>query len=41
LPHALPLLEAMGPPLDRAFARLWPELVAEAGRFRTEVGLDG
>ncbi len=41
LPHALPLLEAMAPALDRAFARLWPELVAEAGRFRTEVGLDG
>jgi acyl carrier protein phosphodiesterase len=41
LPHALPLLEAMAPPLERAFARLWPELAAEAARFRVEAGLDG
>lgn len=41
LPHALPLLEAMAPPLERAFARLWPELVAEAARFRAGAGLDG
>jgi acyl carrier protein phosphodiesterase len=40
LPHALPLLESMAPSLDRAFARLWPELAAEAARFRVEAGLD-
>ncbi len=41
LPHALPMLEAMAPLLERAFARLWPELVVEAACFRAEVGLDG
>jgi acyl carrier protein phosphodiesterase len=40
LPHALPLLEALAPPLERAFARLWPGLVAEASRFRAEAGLE-
>lgn len=40
LPHALPLLEAMAPPLERAFARLWPELVGEAVRLRAEAGLE-
>lgn len=41
LPHALPLLEAMASVLERAFLRLWPDLVAEAARFRAEAGLDG
>jgi acyl carrier protein phosphodiesterase len=41
LPHALPLLEAMAPPLERAFARLWPDLVTGAARFRAEAGLEG